>query len=67
MPTVPVKNLNGSSPVHPALAGKYTAKKKKRIITLFHKLICELILVHFKEFYCHPVNLLVFVVNLITE
>lgn len=23
VPTVPVKNLNGSSPVHPALAGKY--------------------------------------------
>lgn len=22
VPTVPVKNLNGSSPVHPALAGK---------------------------------------------
>lgn len=22
VPTVPVKNLNGSSPIHPALAGK---------------------------------------------
>lgn len=60
-----MKNLNGSSPVHPALAGKYTAKKI--IKTLLHKLICELILVPFKEFCSYPENLLVFVVNLITQ
>ena len=45
VPTVPVKNLNGSSPVHPALAGKHRNNHHYLLISSLFIIIHSLLLI----------------------